>query len=664
MASLSSAANSAGPVQKNSPTQVESDNSARSRTVMSMLSGFANDCMTEWGFYPEMAQDMENLKVENAALRSENAALKKDHAFMQGNIKKLWQDNEILDRSLKHAGPERDFFKDRAERYHYMLSINPVSLPAVCHNLEQEVERLRRQYSALTSTTERLVNDGLALGVLSKSEPSSDDLSLNVHYNRSQLITTQARATLSNVPQHMNVNLNAHVPPQISPVLQQPVYTSSQSQQPSPTLPVHHQSYNSVHIPSQIASQPQSMVHRTPNNRLVNVVTSVDQRRHSFPPVERVAGTSTSPQSLHQSNMNPHNPLHLHLHANARHHSHPQLQSRSQPSSMTPSTSPNPSAHSQRSASLPHSHSQVQMVPQSRSAPVENQLSIQHSVPSNSQIMHSFVQTSPLTPTAQNMPNPTVRTNVYPPAGPSMLSQQVSASPPSPSTVTHNAPVSAPSSSGELMSAPVREARIINKKPIQGPAPPTPPQSDKSLSPEQEQYSTLPSPPLIRQTLKRAGIDEGIPESSSKRMRLDATELVIEPIESMLRPGEATTVARTAESMIQDAIGSSQTETGDVIVKSSDPQAARPSAKAQTLEPVAEDVVTTVQDESAPTSPTFASPQLRVENLDDNTTKTPKNIYTDKPTGPVISAEENGQNEIYAEAEGSEEDGEDEEDEE
>ncbi|KAJ3986662.1 hypothetical protein F5890DRAFT_944914 [Lentinula detonsa] len=664
MASLINEVNSAGPVQKNSPTQVESDNSARSRTVMSMLSGFANDCMTEWGFYPGMTQDMENLKVENAALRSENAALKKEHALMQGNIKKLWQDNEILDRSLKHAGPERDFFKDRAERYHYMLSINPDSLPAVCHNLEQEVERLRRQYAALTSTTERLVNDGLALGVLSKSEPSPDDSSLNVHYKRPQLITTQARVPHSNVPQHMNGNLNAHAPSQISPVLQQPVYISSQSQQPSPTLPIHHQSYNSVHISSQIASQPQSMVHRIPNNRLVNVVTPVDQRRHSLPPVERVADTSTSPQSLHQSNMIPHNPLHLHLHTNARPHSHPQLQSRSQPSSMTPSTSPNLSAHSQRSASLPHPHSQVQMVPQSRSAPVENQLSIpQHSIPSNSQVMHSFVQTSPLTPTAQNMPDIRVPTNIYPPAGPSMLSQQASASPLSPSSVTHNVPLSAPSSSGELMSAPVQEARIINKKPIQGSAPPTPPQSDKSLSPEQEQYSTLPPPIPIRQTLKRAGKDEGIPESSSKRMRLDVTETVTEPIQSMLPPSEAATVARTAEFMVQDTIGSSQTEIGDVIVKSSDLQAARPSAKAQTLEPAAEDVVTTVQDELASTSVTFASAQLRVENVDDNITKATESIYIDKPTGPVILAEENGQNEIHAEAEGSEEDGEDGEDE-
>ncbi|KAJ3751495.1 hypothetical protein DFH05DRAFT_195407 [Lentinula detonsa] len=277
--------------------------------------------------------------------------------------------------------------------------------------------------------------------------------------------------------------------------------------------------------------------------------------------------------------------------------------------------------------------------------------------------MHSFVQTSPLTPTAQNMPDIRVPTNIYPPAGPSMLSQQASASPLSPSSVTHNVPLSAPSSSGELMSAPVQEARIINKKPIQGSAPPTPPQSDKSLSPEQEQYSTLPPPIPIRQTLKRAGKDEGIPESSSKRMRLDVTETVTEPIQSMLPPSEAATVARTAESMVQDTIGSSQTEIGDVIVKPSDLQAARPSAKAQTLEPVAEDVVTTVQDELASTSPTFASAQLRVENVDDNTTKAPESIYIDKPTGLVILAEENGPNGIHAEAEGSEEDGEDGEDE-
>ncbi|KAJ3758880.1 hypothetical protein EV360DRAFT_82626 [Lentinula raphanica] len=184
MASLSSAIASAGAMRKtltsSSPTPA-SESSSRTHTVMSMLSECTNQCMTELGLYPGMKQDMEKLSVEinalrteNTNIRAENAALKNSYAAMQTNNQKLWQDNEVLDRSLKRVSLERDFYKERADRMQNLLSTNPQTLEGRCHEYQQQLDRLRRQYAVLTSTAERLVNDGLAIGVLVKSEPTPD----------------------------------------------------------------------------------------------------------------------------------------------------------------------------------------------------------------------------------------------------------------------------------------------------------------------------------------------------------------------------------------------------------------------------------------------------------------------------------------------------------
>ncbi|KAJ4469666.1 hypothetical protein J3R30DRAFT_2742099 [Lentinula aciculospora] len=664
MASPVNEASSAGVIQKNSPTQAESDNSARSRTVMAMLSGFANECMTEWGFYPGMAQDMEALKVENAALRTENttlrtegAALKQNHALMQADIEKLWQDNEVLDRTLKNLGPERDFFKDRAERYHVLLAQSPENLPAVCHNLQQEVERLRRQHAALLSTTERLVNDGLAIGVLVKSEPSSDDSSLNVHYKRLQIDTTQARVSLSNIPQQGNgiSTIQAH---QMSPVhQQQPVFIRSQTQQPSSISTIHRQSTSSVHIPSQITSQPQFVAHRIPNNR-PEAMSPVDQRRHSVSSIspfvhERPVAGPLNPVQLLQSQYNVN--AHIHPQAGICAPSHSQLPSRSQPSSSPFTTSLHSSRitiPSQRSASSPHplspyplsqvmmsqsqsasletsssrssivqshpalhssQHLQGHMIPPSRSAPLEHQSSRStipqcHSVPPNGQppqvqmipqsssappenqsLRSSIPQNhSPPTKSQASSSTPNTPTASISPVSINSYPQSATVMGP-PSAVVHSTPAISRSFNGLPVSVPVCELQMVDKKPIQGPAPPTPPRSEKSLSPEQEHYTTLPSPILIREPLKRASMDEGVPASSSKRMRLDTGDVMSAPVQSIMPASPATVVPQSTEPMARDV-------TKDLTVPN--PQPAGEPAKARTLDPTEKDEVTTVQAET------------------------------------------------------------------
>ncbi|KAJ3913848.1 hypothetical protein F5877DRAFT_71214 [Lentinula edodes] len=359
MASAINIASSEGTVGKNLPTQAESDNSARSRTVTTMLSGFANECLTERGFYPGMTQKLETLKAENVALRDENtalragnAALRNTQSSMETSMKRLQQDNEILDRALKSIGPEREF-KDRADRYHALFTASPEALPAVCHDLQQEVERLRRQYSALTSTTERFVNDGLALGVLVKIDNSPDDILLNFDYQR----PPQARAAPSNVDQNMH---------------QQQPYMNNRSATISDTS---HQSTGSVHLTSQTASQPQTFAHRTSNN-VSELMSPADQRRHYVPFISRITHerpvTSISMQGqVLQAQYYANAPQSNRVPAQVGIHSHSQPQPRSQPST----TCPYPSrtiTHPQRSASSPHPSSQVQMISQGRPTPFEN----------------------------------------------------------------------------------------------------------------------------------------------------------------------------------------------------------------------------------------------------------------------------------------------------
>ncbi|KAJ3848468.1 hypothetical protein EV368DRAFT_86597 [Lentinula lateritia] len=689
MASAINIASSGGTVEKNSPTQAESDNSVRSRTVMTMLSGFANDCMTEWGFYPGMTQELVTLKMENVALKNENtalragnAALRNTQSSMETSMKKLWQDNEILDRTLKSIGPERDFFKDRADRYHALFAASPEALPAVCHDLQQEVERLRRQYAALTSTTERLVNDGLALGVLVKTDNSPDDMSLNVHYQRPHLNTTQARTAPSNVAQNMHQ--------------QQP------SNDRSPII-----SITSHQSTSQTTSQPQTFAHRISNNPS-EVMSLADKRRHSVPSIspiahERPVTNVLMPGQLSQSQYNANAPQSNRVPAQVGIHSH------SQPST----TYPYPSrtiTHPQRSASSPHPLSQVQMISQehstpfenhssrssipqshsvpsniqstqlrmnaqSRSAPLENQSSrssvpqnnsvpshnrlsqspmipLEHPapletqvsrsstphsypVPSNNQSVRSYVSSNRASP-SQNAQNPRFFNNVYQ-SNPSTVSQSVSRMGP-PSTVVYHTPVSVSSSSGVHISAQVHDAQLDDKKPTQGPAPPTPPQSDKSLSPEQEQYPTLPSPLLIRTPLKRASIDEGIPLSPSKRMRLDGKEAA-PPVHS----AEAPTVPQSVESMVQEVVPSphlDQQVTGNIIVQS-------PNLEfAETI------VTTTEKDELVSTSHALASIEPDLENLN----IPQSNLMSDNSFDPLISDVGSRQTVNNAEAEESEDD--------
>ncbi|KIK67810.1 hypothetical protein GYMLUDRAFT_794542 [Collybiopsis luxurians FD-317 M1] len=163
MASPVNPAMASGSSQINSSDQSESDNSPRTHHVLSMLSGFANQYLSEWGLYPGMAQDMESLRVENAAL-------KKELLISSTDVKKLWQDNEALDRHAKALVQERDALKFRVDVH----TQDPHSLQTLCLNLKQENDELRRKHVFLAGNIERLVNDGLQLGYLVKSPANND----------------------------------------------------------------------------------------------------------------------------------------------------------------------------------------------------------------------------------------------------------------------------------------------------------------------------------------------------------------------------------------------------------------------------------------------------------------------------------------------------------
>ncbi|KAF9076986.1 hypothetical protein BDP27DRAFT_710968 [Rhodocollybia butyracea] len=151
------------------PENLEPD---RSR-VMSMLSGFANACLHEMAPHPAIAKELEVTKAENAALTRENKLLKAD-------VKKLWQDNETLNSSLKQTAAERDHFKATTENLQAILSQSKEPLQALCLQLQQENDWVKRQHDVLRATTERLVNDGLQLGVLVNTNTTNNGKSQKI----------------------------------------------------------------------------------------------------------------------------------------------------------------------------------------------------------------------------------------------------------------------------------------------------------------------------------------------------------------------------------------------------------------------------------------------------------------------------------------------------
>ncbi|KAF9076987.1 hypothetical protein BDP27DRAFT_711013 [Rhodocollybia butyracea] len=173
-------------------------------------------------------------------------------------------------------------------------------------------------------------------------------------------------------------------------------------------------------------------------------------------------------------------------HMQSRRSSHPQIQQ--EPRSR--SHSPFRPALTQRSSSSPHPLSQVQMPPQQQSAPFETQMQ-RHSVQSQPAPEGLHLLSHALQPIPIDLLSPTE--HLQPP---STSDAQI-------------APASAPSGNTE--------------KSIAGPAPPTPPRSIKSLSPEQEQHHCLPF--TRAQPMKRGSIDMDYDakeeDMSSKRMRLE-----------------------------------------------------------------------------------------------------------------------------------------------
>ncbi|KAJ3722587.1 hypothetical protein C8R42DRAFT_47492 [Lentinula raphanica] len=393
---------------------------------------------------------------------------------------------------------------------------------------------------------------------------------------------------------------------QIPPFHQQPAYTGNKNQQSAPPGPMHHHPASSAtHIPPQMATQSQSLPHRVPSLRL-NATTSVDQRRLSLPtisPIERIAvSTSTSAPTLHSVLSNTQHSVRGHTQI-TRPYPHPQSQLRSQTSPISPMTQ-YPSAQTQPSISSPHPHHQGQMSSQSRTSPLDNQSSHSmnsqnRSLPSNGQMM----QASPSTLSALYMPISGVQANSYPQVAHSpVLPQPSFTSPMGPPDLVHSAPASVTSFKKESISMPSQELQSSDKKFVQGPPPPTPPQSDKSLSPEQDSCPTLSPPIFVREPLKRSSIDEDLPASPSKRARFDTnTE------EDKLASGQSVISALANAPMDQ---GANSLDQG-----------------AQAIEPMASDVImkvatAKVEDETAKVEDETA--QVEVE--DETTSDSPASI--------------------------------------
>ncbi|KIK67811.1 hypothetical protein GYMLUDRAFT_794551 [Collybiopsis luxurians FD-317 M1] len=263
---------------------------------------------------------------------------------------------------------------------------------------------------------------------------------------------------------------------------------------------------NAVYPSTQSPSQPQHMAHRSQQNR---VSSGSPVRQHfSQTGVASQPGTQAfipTQAQLLVSHKNTQQHSHSHTQPGVRLPQHPSF------SSSATTTQPIMRGSQQRSASLPHPLSQVQAPPQSHSESQRPRPAIfqNSSVPS---LPSRFVSSPvPSSPVAQSPPN----NHHWNPT----LPQPPPASSPYPAI--HN-PAAAPESS----QVSVTEVQALEKSSVPGRAPPTPPQSDKSLSPEQEHDLRLPATPLvIRPEPHKRGSTEMEPgdegrQSSPKRIRL------------------------------------------------------------------------------------------------------------------------------------------------
>ncbi|KAJ3911114.1 hypothetical protein F5877DRAFT_86456 [Lentinula edodes] len=504
-------------------------------------------------------------------------------------------------------------------------------------------------------------------------------MSLNVDYQR----PPQARAAApSNVDQNMYqqqpyMNNRSLIISDTSHQSTGSVHLTSQTASRPQTF---------AHRTSNNASEVMSLA-----NQRRHSVPSISPFAHERP----VIGISMPGQVL-QAQYNANAPQSNRVPAQVGIHSHSQPQPRSQPSTTCPYPSPT-ITHPQRSASSPHPSSQVQIISQGHPTPFENcssrsKIPLSHSVPSNiqstqlrmnrqshsaplktqssrssvpphnrlspmiplehtasletqlsrpstphsypvpanNQSIRSYASSNRVSP-SQSAQNPRIFSNVHQ-SNPSTVLQSVSRMGP-PSTVVYHTPVPVSSSSDVHIAAQVHDVQIDDKKPIQGPAPPTPPQLDISLSSDQEQYPTLPSPPLIRTLLKRApSINEGVSLSPSKRMRLDRKEPT-----ALVHSAKAPTVPRGVEPMVQDVVPSphlNQLVAGNIIFQSPNLGFAGITEKDQLVSPLN----------------ALALVEPHLENVEDPQS----NLMSDNPSGTMISNVGSCQTVNNGEAEGSE----------
>ncbi|KAE9409987.1 hypothetical protein BT96DRAFT_931478 [Gymnopus androsaceus JB14] len=506
--------------------QVDPESAARARTVNSMLSGFANEFLQELGCHPNV-----NMAQEMASLKEENAALKQQMLQAKADISRLWQDNEALDRRLKRVVPQRD-------HYYSLLLQSPSSLSAICLKLEEENARIRMQHHALVQNTQRLVEDGLSLGVLLKTDAKSGDgqsTAMNVHFRRPQQVSQSDHHSHYQQPPTLHA-----VPSQV------PINRGQQSRQPQrihenarrQPLPSH-----SVQVITQQApSQPQYVAHRSNST--------------AGSPAEQKYLPTPSPTVHQQTFQTPAQVAHFQQFDNTQqqHHSpnhHPQLGAHRQPQppfrSVTVPHSIQGINHPKRSLSSPHPLSQIQVPPPSLSVPLESQalgLPIPH--------RHTA------SPESQSPLDAQILNTAY--ARPIAPVEQSQAS------GNHDMSVVVPARSERTS-----DLEVIL---VDGPAPPTPPQSVKSLSPEQEYCTVFPEP------RKRGSVDmeddDATRRGSPKRMRRDEPAVVDTPVQS-------TSLRICEEAAVVHDVHMEQ----DVVAKEREAAADPPTAAASATEPVA-----------------------------------------------------------------------------
>ncbi|KAF5393145.1 hypothetical protein D9757_001323 [Collybiopsis confluens] len=450
--------------QPSSSDQPESDTSSREPQVMSMLSGFAKDYLSDWGLYPGMAQERDILQVQNAALKQEIGGLNNE-------VAKLWQDNETLTRHVKGLAQDRDALKFRLD----LQTQTPDSLHALCLQYKNESEDLKAKHAFLVHNIERLINDGLRLGYLVKSSHNNDPSSLNVHFQRPQIhpVASQSRPFNPGGPLP---------PPSLVPVQRQSL----------PAANPERISMDSSHSGSPVASlinSPSSSRSQISTHKSLQNHASPLQKQHSQNDIASQPGSQAFLSTEAQHRSLPHLQPNTHLVQHPLSHS------------QTFSAYPYPSRHQSqpRSASLPHPLSQVQH-------PLHNLLENQGPRP--------IVQSSLSVPT---VPPQVISIQAPSAANPNLDSVQnlnFSSAPihlhPTPPTIR-----AAPS-------PPIREeVRLVGKPTIPGPGPPTPPQSDKSLSPEQEHDLRLPTPLASRPEPLKRPVTDAEDTGSIKRIRLD-----------------------------------------------------------------------------------------------------------------------------------------------